>query len=63
MKMTYAPFDAADYLNDDEIIAEYLLRRSKIPIPTCCLLHSPTSLKRAAGRGVPKTREPEATAP
>jgi probable addiction module antidote protein len=24
MKTTYAPFDAADYLNNDEVIAEYL---------------------------------------
>ena len=24
MKTTYAPFDAADYLDNDEVIAEYL---------------------------------------
>lgn len=24
MKTTYAPFDAADYLDNDELIAEYL---------------------------------------
>jgi len=29
----FAPFDAADYLDDEETIAEYITSHWKIPIP------------------------------
>jgi DNA-binding phage protein len=31
MKPTYAPFDAADYLDNDEVIAEYLSAAGEDP--------------------------------
>jgi probable addiction module antidote protein len=31
MKTTYAPFDAADYLNNDEVITEYLAAAAEDP--------------------------------
>jgi probable addiction module antidote protein len=33
MKTTFAPFDAADYLNNDEAIAEYLTATLEDPNP------------------------------
>ncbi|MDE2162801.1 MAG: putative addiction module antidote protein [Alphaproteobacteria bacterium] len=33
MKTTYAPFDAADYLDNDEVIAEYLSAAVEDPNP------------------------------
>ncbi len=33
MKTTYAPFDAADYLDNDEVIAEYLSAAIEDPNP------------------------------
>jgi probable addiction module antidote protein len=33
MKTTYAPFDAADYLDSDELIAEYLSAAVEDPNP------------------------------
>jgi DNA-binding phage protein len=33
MKTTYAPFDAADYLDNDEVIAEYLTAAIEDPNP------------------------------
>ncbi|HEY0281169.1 MAG TPA: addiction module antidote protein, partial [Rhizomicrobium sp.] len=33
MKTTYAPFDAADYLDNDEVIAEYLSAAIEDPKP------------------------------
>ena len=33
MKKTYAPFDAADYLDNDEVIAEYLSAAVEDPNP------------------------------
>jgi DNA-binding phage protein len=33
MKTTYAPFDAADYLDNDEVIAEYLSAAVEDPDP------------------------------
>ena len=32
MKTTYAPFDVADYLDNDQVIAEYLTWPLKTPI-------------------------------
>jgi probable addiction module antidote protein len=37
MKATYAPFDAADYLDNDEVIAEYLTAAVEDPNPTVFL--------------------------
>ena len=31
MKTTYAPFDVADYLNNDEVITEYLTAAASDP--------------------------------
>ena len=33
MKTSYAPFDAADYLDNDELIAEYLSAAVEDPNP------------------------------
>ena len=33
MKTTYAPFDVADYLDNDEVIAEYLSAAVEDPTP------------------------------
>lgn len=33
MKVTYAPFDIADYLDSDEVIAEYLTAAAEDPNP------------------------------
>ena len=38
MKVTYAPFDAADYLDNDEVIAEYLTAAAEDPNPEVFLL-------------------------
>jgi probable addiction module antidote protein len=37
VKVTYAPFDAADYLNNDEVIAEYLTAAAEDPNPAVFL--------------------------
>lgn len=37
MKVTYAPFDPADYLDNDEIIAEYLTAAAEDPNPAVFL--------------------------
>jgi probable addiction module antidote protein len=37
MKATYAPFDAADYLDNDEVIAEYLTAAVEDPNPAVFL--------------------------
>ena len=38
MKTTYAPFDAADYLDSDVVIAEYLTAAAEDPNPEVFLL-------------------------
>jgi probable addiction module antidote protein len=38
MKVTYAPFNAADYLDSDEVIAEYLTAAAEDPNPEVFLL-------------------------
>lgn len=38
MKTTYAPFDAADYLDSDDVIAEYLTAAAEDPNPEVFLL-------------------------
>ena len=38
MKVTYAPFDAADYLDSDEVIAEYLTAAAEDSNPEVFLL-------------------------
>ncbi|WP_428671062.1 addiction module antidote protein [Reyranella sp.] len=38
MKVTYAPFDAADYLDNDAVIAEYLTAAAEDPNPEVFLL-------------------------
>jgi probable addiction module antidote protein len=37
MKATYTPFDAADYLDNDEVIAEYLTAAVEDPNPAVFL--------------------------
>jgi probable addiction module antidote protein len=49
MKMTYAPFDAADYLDDDEIVAEYLSAAAEDPNPDV-LLAALADVAKARGR-------------
>lgn len=38
MKVTYAPFDAADYLDNDAVISEYLTAAAEDPNPEVFLL-------------------------
>ena len=59
MKIETAPFDAADYLNDDETIAEYLTAALEDPNPDAFLVaiknvaraRGMTQLARDAGMG------------
>ncbi|CAN5133079.1 hypothetical protein BH10PSE6_BH10PSE6_31740 [soil metagenome] len=48
MKVTYAPFDAADYLDSDAVIAEYLTAAAEDSNPKVFLL-APGNVARAKG--------------
>lgn len=48
MKVTYAPFDAADYLDNDVVIAEYLTVAAEDPNPEVFLL-ALSNVARAKG--------------
>lgn len=48
MKVTYAPFDAADYLDSDEVIAEYLTAAAEDSNPEVFLL-ALSNVARAKG--------------
>jgi probable addiction module antidote protein len=53
-KMTYAPFDAADYLDSEEVIAEYLTAALEDPDPEV-FLRAMASVAKA--RGMSKVSE------
>ena len=52
----FAPFDAADYLDSEETIAEYLTAALEDPIPMFSSPRSAMWLERAAWRSLPKMR-------
>jgi hypothetical protein len=57
-KTTYQLFDAAVYLDNDAVIAEYLSAAAKGPIPKYSSPRSAMWPKRAASRRLPKTQAP-----
>jgi probable addiction module antidote protein len=54
-KTTYAPFDAADYLDNDAVIAEYLSAAIDDPNPDVFSPRSATLPRRTAWPGSPRT--------
>jgi DNA-binding phage protein len=50
---TYAPFDAAVYLDNDEIIAEYLMAAAEDPNPDVCLAALDDVIKARGLSGAP----------
>ena len=56
MTTTYAPFDAAAYLDNDEVIAEYLTAAAEDPNPEVFLAALGDVAKARAFRKSPGTR-------
>jgi probable addiction module antidote protein len=54
---SYAPFDAAAYLDNDEVIAEYLTAAVEDPNPEVFLAALGDVAKARAWRRLPKTQD------
>lgn len=52
---TYATFDVADYLDNDEVVAEYLSAAMEDPDPPCSSPLFPTSPRHAVSGKLPTT--------